>query len=366
LFTRSLSEILAQEAGFDRKDLLIVTTDPASAGYAGARLWNFYDQLLERLRAQPGVSSASLSVYPPISGTDGAWTESIGVDGSAPQQSPENQTFFNPVSPEFFKTLGIRLIQGRDFGPQDNATGTRTVIVNEAFVRAYFPNTDPIGHHVSIGLDRSRQNLEIVGVVQDSKYRVLQEPRNRIAYQPWLQLNGPVNFVMEIRGSKDTGSAVRAEVRNLDSSIPVTLETVEDRIRESLVSQRVIAILSSTLGAIALLTAAVGLYGLMAYRVSRRTNELGLRMAVGASKRNVLMLVLRESLVLAGIGMMIGIGASIALGRLLKAALFGVTSTDAISLLVSAAIMTATALIASYLPALRASRVDPAAALRRQ
>jgi ABC-type antimicrobial peptide transport system permease subunit len=152
----------------------------------------------------------------------------------------------------------------------------------------------------------------------------------------------------------------------MDASIPVTLETAEDRIRESLVPQRVLAILSSTLGSIALLLASVGLYGLMAYRVSRRSNEIALRMAVGASNRDILTLVLRESLVVAGFGVVLGLGASIALGRMLKAALYGITSTDSVALLLSVLIMTMMALLAGYLPALRASRVDPAAALRQQ
>ena len=366
LFMRSLSLILSEDAGFERKDLLILTTDPSSSGYQGGRLLSFYEQLLERLRAHPGVATASLSVYPPISGADGAWTESIGIDGAAPQQTADTRTFFNPVSAGFFQTLGVRLLRGRDFGPQDNAGGTRTVIVNEAFARAYFPNVDPIGRHVSVGLDPSRQNLEIVGIVQDAKYRVLQEPKSRIAYQPWLQLNGPQNFVIELRASAKIGADLRAEVRNMDASIPVTLETAEDRIRESLVPQRVLAILSSTLGSIALLLASVGLYGLMAYRVSRRSNEIALRMAVGASNRDILTLVLRESLVVAGFGVVLGLGASIALGRMLKAALYGITSTDSVALLLSVLIMTMMALLAGYLPALRASRVDPAAALRQQ
>ncbi len=367
LFIRSLNLILSQDAGFDRQDLLVVTTDAASAGYEESRLVTFYEELLDRLRTQPGVQSVSLSMFPPISGTNGgAWTESVGIDGSAPQQARENMTYFNPVSSGFFRTVGIPLMKGRDFGPQDNYTGPKTVIVNESFARAFFPNQDPIGHHVSVGLDPSRQNLEIVGVAQDAKYQNLQEPARRIAYQPWLQLNNASNVVIEVRAPIVVAKTVRAEIRSIDAAVPVTLQTAEDRIRESVLPQRVIAILSACLGGVALLLASAGLYGLMAYQVSRRTSEIGLRMALGASGRNIVALVLRESLVLAGSGVALGLAASIALGRIVRGALFGITSTDPIALAAAVLVMGTMALLAGYLPARRASRVDPSAALRQQ
>jgi predicted lysophospholipase L1 biosynthesis ABC-type transport system permease subunit len=256
------------------------------------------------------------------------------------------------------------LLQGRDFGSQDNQLGVRTVIVNEALAHAFFPNQDPIGRHITIGLDPSRRNLEIVGVVRNAKYRSLREPELRIAYQPWLQLSEPLNFVMEVRASTATANGIRNDVRNLDPAVPVTLQTIQDRIRESLVAERVVAILSTTLAGVALLLASCGLYGLMAYQVYRRRGEIGVRMAVGASASNIATLVLRESLVLAAVGVAFGLVSSIALGRVLQTALFGITSTDPAALLASSAIMAAMALLAAYIPARRASRIDPAAALR--
>jgi predicted permease len=261
------------------------------------------------------------------------------------------------------------LLRGRAFGAQDDSSGGKTVIVNESFARAFLPNADPIGHRINVGLDPSRQGMEIIGVVRDAKYQTLQEPSRKMAYQPWLQLKEGENFVIEVRAasaSSDVANLVRSEVREMDRSIPVKVETIDERIRESLVSERVVAILSGALGAVALLLASMGLYGLMAYQVSRRTNEIGLRMSLGANRWSILGLVLRESLMLAGIGVLIGIGASVALGRVVRGLLYGISSSDPIALLAAALIMGAMALVAGYLPARRASRVDPASALRRE
>ena len=366
LFIRSLNLILSQDAGFQRDNLLIVSTDPSSAGYDETRRVAFYTQLLERAAALSGVQSASLSQYPPISGEDGMWTGNIGID-APPQQGPDN-VHFNTVWPGFFRTAGIQLLQGRDFGTQDGPSGTRTAIVNDSFARRYFPNQDPIGHRITVGLDKLRQNLEIVGVVQDAKYQTLQESRRQIAYLPALQ-HGVGNEFLEIRSLANPASiatALRDEIRNMDQSIPFTVQTVEDRIRDTLVAERVVAILSTVLGSVALLLATAGLYGLMAYHVNRRTNEMGLRIALGASGRMIRAMVLRKTLVLAGIGVLLGLAASLALGRLVRSALYGITAADPIALMASALIMCGVAFFAGYVPAYRASRVDPAVALRRQ
>jgi putative ABC transport system permease protein len=368
LFARSLNAILSQDAGFQRDNLLTVSMDPTAAGYNGTRLLTFYDELLERLRNKPGVQTVSLSVYAPIS-PDGSWTETIGIDGNQLQQNRENMTLFNPISPGFFRTVGLPLLKGRDFGRQDDSSGERTVIVNESFARAFFPNTDPLGHHINVGLDPSRQGMEIIGVVQDAKYQTLQEPSRKMAYQPWLQLKEAENFVIEVRAtdsSKGLANLIRREIREMDRSIPVKVETIDERIRESLVSERVVAVLSAVLGIVALLLASMGLYGLMAYQVNRRTNEIGLRMSLGANRWSILTLVLRESLMLAGIGVLIGIGASIALGRIVRGMLYGISSSDPAAFIFATLAMAAMAMIAGYLPARRASRVDPASALRRE
>jgi predicted permease len=367
LFIRSLNLILSQDAGFQSENLLIAGSDPSSAGYDEPRRGAFYAQLVERLSVHAGIQSASLSQYPPISGEDGAWTGNIGVDQAPPQQASDN-VHFNAISPGFFRTAGIEFLRGRDFAPQDGESSARSVIVNESLARTYFPNQDPVGRRITVGLDPSRQNLEIIGLVQDAKYQTLQESTRRIAYLP-VRKGTVGNLFLEIRTIGDPNAitaSVRDEVRNLDRSVPFTIQTADDRIRDTLAPQRTIAILSAVLGGVALLLASAGLYGLMAYHVSRRTIEMGLRIALGASARMIRVMILRKTLALAGIGVLIGLGASLALGRLIRGALYGITSADPIALVASSVIMCAVAFLAGYIPAYRASRVDPAVALRRQ
>jgi predicted permease len=372
LFTRSLTLLLSQDAGFDRTNLFIVSTDPLFAGYRGPRLVTYYAQLLERIKAAPGVRSASLSYVPPISNDMGSWTQSISIDGAPPQPESETYTFFSAVSAGYFDTVGTRLLQGRDFGPADDESGPRTVIINESLARAFFPHQNRLGRRISIGRHAARRNLEIVGVVQDAKYQRLQEPTRRIAYVPYRQFPefaGGSNLVAEVRvaaASTAVADAIRRQIRALDRAVPVRLETVTDRIRESLVKERVLAIMSAVLGGVALLLASAGLYGLMAYTVSRRTNEIGIRIALGAAERTVLWMVLRESLVVAALGLAAGLGASLALGRLIGRWLYGLTGTDPVALGAASTIMLGVAMVAAYLPARRAARVDPTVALRRE
>src|SRR5262245_53005751 len=184
LFSRSLNRILSQDAGFDRAGLVILSTDPLAAGYSGPRLFAFYDTLLERLRRLPSVDAASLSWYAPITDDDGSWTQTVGVDGAAPQRDAGRQVYFNAISPDYVRAVGIRLLKGRDFNDRDTATSARVVIVNESLVSRLFENADPIGRRLTVGLNASRQDLEIVGVVRDSKYQRLEEPTRSIAYLP--------------------------------------------------------------------------------------------------------------------------------------------------------------------------------------
>ena len=370
LFTRSLTGLLALDPGFRPDNVLLLVTDPAMAGYRG-RETAFHRQLLDRLQGTAGVESASLSVFAPITDTDGAWTGSVSIDGTpAPEQG--QYTYFNAVSPGYFATLGTPLLRGRDFGPQDGASAPRTTIVNEAVARAFFPGQDPIGHRIGLGREASRQALEIVGVVKDAKYQRLQEPTRRIAYLPFLQsadsLKG-VELVAEVRTTLPAAAMVetiRKQVRGIDRAIPLRFETLSDRIHDTLTTERVVAVVSAVLGAVALLLATASLYGLMAYTVTRRTGEIGVRVALGASRAAVLWLVLEESLRLALAGVCVGLAASLGLGRFLESLLYGVTARDPLALGVACALMTSVAALAGFLPARRASRVDPAVALRQE
>jgi putative ABC transport system permease protein len=367
LFTRSLQRILAQDAGFHREGLIIVSTDALAAGYSGPRLQAFHDALLDRLRRIPAVGSAGLSWYPPISDDMGSWTQSIEVNG-VPADTVR-QVYFNAVSPGYFATLRTRLIAGRDFTDRDRDSSTRVVVINESLARRAFGDRDPIGQRLTVGRNKSRQDLEVVGIVQDAKYQRLQEPARSIAYLPCAQLAeylADSNLVAEIRSAADVDirGAISRELRTLDGIVPLRIETVEDRIAESLVKERVMALLAGVLGLSALLLACAAVYGLLAYAVSRQTNEIGLRLALGASRARILWAVLRESLTVASIGVVLAVPIVVALGRFVRTLLFGVTPVDPASLGGAAGLVLTIAVSAGLLPARRASRIDPVQALK--
>jgi putative ABC transport system permease protein len=370
LFARSLQRILAQDAGFERNAILVVSTDAEAAGYSGARHAVFYAELLDRLRALPGVASASLSRYPPISDQDGAWTQSVGIDGAPVQRDPAREIHFNGVTPGYFATVGMRLLRGRDFTDADRDGSRRVVVVSDSLARRFFPGENAVGRRMSIGLDKSRQDLEIVGVVSDAKYQRLTEQTLSIAFLPCAQLGGFLagrNLFAEIRAAgpiRPVGERVRREIHALDAAVPVRIQTVSDRIRESLVKERVIAVLAMGLGLAALTLACAGLYGLLAYTVSRQTNEIGLRLALGAHRGAMVWMVLRQSLVLGILGVLAGLAASLALGRLARNLLYQVSATDPLALAAAALVMLAVTLCAGVLPARRAAHVDPLVALR--
>jgi predicted permease len=370
LFGRSLLQILGQDAGVDRDAVLVVATDAEAAGYDGARLAAFHEEVLRRIQGVPGVESASLSRYPPISDEDGAWTQSVAIDGAPITRDPARLVYFNVVSPGFFRTVGMRVVQGRDFTAGDTPAAPRVVIVSESLASAFFPYQSAIGRRISIGRDKTRQDLEIVGVVSDTKYQRLQEPARRIAFMPTTQLPnlfGDRNLFTEVRIARATaaiGDAIRREIRGMDSIIPVRIQTVTERIRESLVNERVLARLASTISLAAVALACAGLYGLLAYTVSRQTGEIGVRLALGAERGAMLWMVLRQCLSLAAVGTAAGVVSAFAMGRLAANLLYRVSGTDPIALAGAATAMLAVALCAGLVPAWRASRVDPLVALR--
>lgn len=376
LFVRSLLRVLAQDAGFDRHRVLVLATDPKAAGYQAAALAGYYDRLLERLRALPGVEAAALSWYPPISDQDGMWSQSIAVDGVPLAPIATRFVYFNAISPRYFEALGMRIVRGRDFAAGDSASAPRVVAVNESLARRFFPGQDPLGRRITIGRNASRRDLEIVAIVSDAKYQRLQEEPRSIAYLPCAQLGEMIageNLHAEVRTAASmaaTAQQMRRAAGDLDPRVPIRVETVDDRIRQSLVRERIIAFLASGLGAAALTLACAGLYGLLAYAVSRQTYEIGLRLALGANRRVVLWLVLRECLVLALLGTAAGLAASLALGRAVRAFLRQlapfdpVSPTDWLALAAATAVMIAVAALAGLVPARRAAQVDPAVALR--
>ena len=367
LFVRSLTTVLAKDAGFDREKVVVVATDTGVGGFTDERRSRYYTQLLDRLTGIPGVESAGLTMMPPISNEDGNWTQSIAVDGGPIEEESTRYVYFNAVSPRYFETLGMRFLQGRDFNIADSPASSRVVIVNQVLAQRFFPNQNPIGRRITIGRSERRRDLEIVGLVENAKYQLLQEPARRIAYLPLAQHSGNENLFAVVRAigrSSSIAERVAGEARALDAGVPVRIETVTDRIRESLVKERVMALLASGLGVSALVLACSGLYGLLAYAVSRRAKEIGLRLALGADRRSVVWMVLRNCLVISTIGIAIGAGSSLALGRYVGTLLIDVRATDLVSLGGAAALMVAVATLAGLLPARRAAAVDPVVALK--
>jgi len=368
LFVRSLRHLLSLDPGFRPESVVVVRADLAAAGYRGSAGRQFYERLLDEVQTLPGVASASLSYMPPLSDEDGSWTQWTFSAPALPESEGLN-TWFNAVSPGYFRTLGTQMTAGRDFSSADNESAPRVAIINQSLARAFFGDGNAVGRSIHIGKRTARQALEIAGVVEDSKYQRLQEQDRRIAYLPYAQVQGNLDPVrmLEFRTLLPPGQvleSVRGRARALDSGVPITIEALSDRIRQSLVTERAIALLSTFLGGLALLIACTGLYGVISYSVERRANEIGIRLALGAGRRRVLWMVLRESLHLALAGTIAGLAAALALARLIAAMLHGISAADPAALGIAALLQLAVAVIAGCVPAWRAMRLDPIIALR--
>ncbi len=376
LFVRNLRTILATDVGFDPANLLVVSVDALSPVSARGRapatapdVMAYYAELLRRLRETPGVHSASLSFKPPISNEEGFWWARIAAEG-APKPAWRERTYLNAISPEYFATIGAPLVAGRDFTPADRDGSPRVVIINASLARAQFGNTTPLGRHLVMYDGDDETRLEVVGVVRDAAYQKLQEARLRIAYLPYMQMPELVRdrpLVAEVRPAGRTtamAESIRAVVRGIDASAPMTIQSVETRIDESLVGERLITVIAVFLGTVSLLLACGALGGLMSHLVATRTREIGLRLALGAERRGVLGLVMRQALAVAVLGTIVGLGLTLAGGRLVAGFLTGIRPDDPLALAAAGALLLATTAVAGYLPARRASRVDPMVALR--
>jgi ABC-type lipoprotein release transport system permease subunit len=318
----------------------------------------------------PGVQSASLSLYPPISDRQGQWTQPIAIDGAAVTPETNQSVHFNAVSPGYFATLGIRLVAGRDFERRDDGRAASVVIVNESLVRRFFADGRALGRRITMGRNDGRRDLEIVGIVADAKYQRLQEATRSIAYlasaQEGPRLGGSA-LVAEARLTGQVQSIARQvmqEIGMIDRRVPVRLQTVTDRINESLVRERVVARLSVVLGLTALLLACAAVYGLLGCTVSRQRKEIGVRLALGAKRSAVLGLVLSQSLALAAVGSVAGLVASFALGGFVRTLLFQIEPSNPAALGTAVLVAVVALLGAALLPARRAATVDPIAALR--
>jgi putative ABC transport system permease protein len=372
LFVASLRRLASQDTGFDRDNILVVSADAEAAGYKEQRLLSFYNDLRDRLSRLPGVQSASLSMYPPISDRQGQWTQSIGIDGAPVPADTNLSVHFNVVSPGYFGTLGMRLLAGRDFDRRDDERSGPVVVVNESLARRFFQDGRALGRRITMGRNADRRDLEIVGIVADAKYQRLQEPTRSIAYLSSVQQSsrlGDSPLVIELRVSEaiqPISRTVLQEIGAVDRRVPVRLQTVTDRIDESLVRERVMAHLSVVLGLTALVLACAAVYGLLGCTVSRLRKEIGVRMALGARRSTLLGMVLSQSLALGVAGSIAGLGASFALGRFVRTLLFQIEPSNPPALAMAVVVAIVALLAAAWLPARRAATVDPIAALREE
>ena len=367
LFVHSLARLGEVSLGYNRERLLLFRLDTAPAGYKGAAVIRLEQALLARLSAIPGVRAATLSSNGLFQGSESQ--DPIDVEGYTPKSDEEIHSRMDHVGPGYFSTVGIPLLRGREIDSQDSVAGPRAAVVNLAFAREFFPHTDPIGKHVRDTFPGNPGEMEIVGVVADAKYQSLrEETRPRIFAPIFNPLWEHTAVSYEIRTAADAESvsrALRKAVQETNPALPqIGIETMSGLVDRSLGTDRLIAMLSSCFGALALLLASLGLYGVMSYAVARRTNEIGIRMALGARRSDVLGLVVGHGSKLTLAGVAIGIVGALALTRFMSSLLYGVKPTDPLTFLVVSVVLTGVALLASYIPARRATKVDPMVALR--
>src|SRR3954466_8207230 len=371
LFVRSLQNLKTTDTGVALDNLVSFQLSPSLSGYDDQRATIFYRQLVERLRASPGVTAAAQATVPILSGDE--WDSSMAVEGHQEKDGEDMQAFMNALTPGYFKTLKIALIEGRDFRESDaqEFTGApnappSVAIVNRAFAEHYFPGRSALGkRRGASGGPNPKLNIEIVGVVANSLYEGPREGIHRQVFVPNWGNNSAAFYVRMQTASSAAYSVIRNEVKQIDSAMPVyELKTLESQLDETLLTDRLIAMLSAGFGLLATLLASVGLYGVMAFVVARRRKELGIRLALGAQPRFVIWLVMREVLLLLAIGLAIGIPAAMGLGRYISAQLYGIHGNDPWMAGWTLLLLTRVRAPAGLTPAHRGSRIDPILALR--
>jgi predicted permease len=369
LFTRSLMNLRALDPGFRAEHLYTFTVDPSMDGQDYPARVATLHRIQDALAAEPGVVSASAAEVALM--TDSNSSSTVRVEGYESKEGEDMNPNFNRVAPGFFETLGIPLVAGRDVAEADVLGAPRVAVVNEAFARYFFHGQSALGRRFGRARDKDGEfEFEIVGVVRDGRAASLREEQRRFVYLPYTQDErvGGLTFYVRAAGEPDSfGSQLQAAVARVDPTLPVTdLKTMRAQIGESLFVERMVAVLSAAFGLLATVLAAIGLYGVMSYAVATRTREIGLRVALGADRSRVLTLVMREVSLLAGIGVAIGLPGGYGLGRLVESQLFGLTARDPLTFGLATACLLATAFLAGLVPAVRAARLDPMAALRHE
>jgi predicted permease len=362
LLLQSLERIRNSSPGFSTHGVLSTAVDLVSAGYDAQRAKNFQDELMDRVKALPGVESAVFARMSPLS--YGSYSSSpIAVDGYQPPPEEQPTVEYNEVGPEYFVTMGIPLVSGREFTRADDEKAALVAVVNETMARRYWRGKDPIGERVQV----KGRWMRVVGVAKDSKYQSVRETPKPFFYVPWRQ-NFSVGGGLYVRtplNPETMATALAREVHALDGNLaPYEMITMQEQVDRSTSPQKVAVTLVGVLGGLALLLAAIGLYGVMSYAVSQSARELGLRMALGAEASNVWRLVMSRGLGLVAGGVVLGAAVALGLTRLMGNLLYKVSPRDPLAFGAAFAVMTIAALAACFLPALRATRTDPARALR--
>lgn len=368
LFVRTLINLQSIPSGFNQENAVLFQVDTSATGLKGddPKVPALLREIEDKVKAVSGVQSASFAftVF-----NQGFWTSSAHSRGDNIPEGQSRSLRNNMVGPDFFTVMGIPLLQGRVFGPQDTGKSQKVAVVSESMAKRFFPNGSPLGQRFGIGPPTAPEEIEVIGVVKDAKYGTLKEEFRPMAFYPYTQVPDVLSNLV-VRFSAPENSVVpqvRQTIKQINRNLPVDdVVSLSDHIGRSLVPQKLVARLASFFGLLALLLACIGLYGVMSYGVARRTNEIGIRMALGARGVSVLWLVLREALVLVAIGLAVGLVASWLATRTAASLLYELKPNDPLTITLATLLLAGVALIAGYLPARRATRVDPMVALREE
>ena len=378
LFIRSLRNLQLLSLGMSSEHVIAFNINPTLSGYTPVRTKLFNRLIAEKAGAAPGITGVAFANIGLLEGNE--WDSSITIEGYEAKPGEQMNPYFNAVSPGYFKTMRIPLLQGRDFDDRDvgreaadqSSSGFpppyTVAIVNESCAKHYFGDRSPVGHHIGFGIDPGTKTpIEIIGVVGDAKYTGVRDQIPRQVFVPFLQNDFAGGSVLYVRAA-DPGAAlasIRRIVRDLDATVPVYgLRTLDHQIELSLRNDRIIATLSTAFAILATALAMIGLYGVMAYTVAQRTREIGVRVALGAAAGDVVWLVMREVLWLAGSGIVLGLSAVIAVSRFLQSQLYEIAPNDPLTMAGAAITLFIVALLAGYVPARRGTRVNPVLALK--
>jgi len=369
LFVHSFAKLTQVQLGYDRDHLLLFDVDPLAEGYKGPAITQLYKDLSAGIATVPGVRGVTFSHNGLFSHSESG--DQISIEAYTPKSGQQMHARFDHVGPNYFSTVGIPVLAGREIGPQDEGSGQRVGVINQTMARYYFGDESPIGRRIWDTFPTTYTDFVVVGVVADAKYNSLSEETPRRFYVPVFQPIDPgearfARFEVRAAGNASAVAAsVREAVKQTAATLPpIEMHTMDELVSHSLTRDRMITKLSGFFGVLAALLACIGIYGVMAYAVAGRINEIGIRMALGAQSTNVLWLILRESLVLVAIGVAIGLPGVAGASKLISSLLFGLTAADPVTIVMAPLLMFGVAALAGYIPARRASRVDPLVALR--